>query len=214
MGHCYEFGVTIKDGCGHAMRVPTKTGACVCPTCNARCEGRFEACARIVSKKGYVPATAPKWAIDCTEPPKIKAPPPRRTMVAAPVVAADSTPSSDDAGLLRPELDTAKAVADAVEQAQTRLIDALRAELLQSLQPSIAALREELLTSVDEVRRELADRDKELVSAYDRLSASFSQLAEGAGVDRGTDKAVVEGLARVARRVGRIERSLGQRPPA
>ena len=209
MGQCYEFGVTIKDGCGHAMRVPTKTGACVCPTCKARCEGRFEACARIVSEKGYVPVTAPQWAVDCTEPPAIESPLPRRVTLAVPGIAADSSPPSGDVGVLRAELDAAKAelaalkeqtlgdrtpddrtpddamappstdaVADAVEQAQTRLIDALREDLLGSLGPPVTALRDELLSAIDEVRREFADRDKELVSAYDRLGVSYAQLSE------------------------------------
>ena len=214
MGQCYEFGVTIKDGCGHAMRVPTKTGACVCPTCQARCEGRFEACARIVSEKGYVPVTAPQWAVDCTEPPAIESPLPRRVTLAVPGIAADSSPPSGDVGVLRAELDATKAelaalkeqtlgdrtpddrtlddrtpddatappatdlVADAVEQAQTKLIEALREDLLGSLGPPITALRDELLSAIDEVRREFADRDKELVSAYDRLGVSYAQLSE------------------------------------
>jgi hypothetical protein len=263
MGQCYEFGVTIKEGCGHAMRVPTEAGACVCPTCKARCEGRFEACARIVSEPGYVPVTAPRWAIDCTEPPETEAPLPRRATASGPgFAAAPDAPGDevgtlrtvawpripgrarpdapgDEVGTLRTEIDAAKAellalvkqmvgnrapdsgtdpefpavIADAVEQAQSRLIDSLRAQLLQSLRPSIIALRDELLGAIDEVRREFADRDKELVSAYDRLNATYGQLVEGLGSDRSTDKAVVEGLARVARRVGRIERAFGQSPP-
>jgi hypothetical protein len=239
MGQCYEFGITIKEGCGHAMRVPTKTGACICPTCKARCEGRFEACERIVSQKGYIPVMAPQWAVDCTEPPAVEVALPRRGQVPTAAIPEAGDPPVDDAAeLVRVEIAAAKAeltamveravaerpgegpapdfsaeIASAIETAQSRLVDALRVQLLKALQPAVVALRDEMLGAVDEVRRELSDRDKELVDAYERLSAAYVSLSEAPGVDQETAKALVEGLTRVARRVGRIERSLGQTPP-
>ena len=68
MGQCYALGATINPACDHAMRVDEAGGACVCPTCEVRCEGRFEACGPILQRPGYVPVSAPQWAIDCVDP--------------------------------------------------------------------------------------------------------------------------------------------------
>lgn len=62
MGRCYEFGVSISDGCEQAMFVPPEGGRCVCIGCGAPCHGQFRGCSAIISKPGYVPAIAPKWA--------------------------------------------------------------------------------------------------------------------------------------------------------
>src|SRR5689334_10238395 len=62
MGRCYEFGVSIADGCEHAMAVADEGGYCHCTACGSRCDGRFRACAEVVAKPGYVPVAAPKVA--------------------------------------------------------------------------------------------------------------------------------------------------------
>lgn len=62
MGRCYEFGVSISDGCEQAMFVPAEGGRCECSGCGAPCHGQFRGCSAIISKPGYMPAIAPKWA--------------------------------------------------------------------------------------------------------------------------------------------------------
>lgn len=41
------------------MRVALSGGYCECETCGSLCDGRFNACAAVVSMPGYVPASAP-----------------------------------------------------------------------------------------------------------------------------------------------------------
>ena len=63
MGRCYEFGVLVGEGCEHAMVVPGSGQRCECATCGVTCTGKFAACETIIAKPGYVPATAPPWAL-------------------------------------------------------------------------------------------------------------------------------------------------------
>jgi len=234
MGQCYEFGVAIHADCAHAMRVSSIGGQCECPTCGTVCLGRFEGCTGILDQPGYVPVTAPTWAVDLTEPP-----PPTPTLPPRARLAGTNDESVvDDPGLdmlaeIRAELDDAKAelraviqesladvetdphsaafadaMTDAVERAQSRLIDALRAQLVQALRPAIGEVRDEMLGAMDSVRRELSDRDKELVDAFHGLADSYSQLSVVVESDRETTRVIVEGIARIARRVGRLERRL------
>jgi hypothetical protein len=63
MGRCYEFGVLVGEGCQHAMVVPASGGRCECEACGVACTGKFAACASILAQPGYVPATAPAWAL-------------------------------------------------------------------------------------------------------------------------------------------------------
>ena len=235
MGQCYEFGVAIHAGCGHAMRVGPTGGQCECPTCGAVCQGRFEGCVGILEQPGYIPVTAPQWAVDLTE-----APPPTPTLPPRARLAGNDDHAPDDAGTdasvpsdVRAELDAAKAelrdvirsslaqietdphsaaFADAVERAQTRLVDSLRTQMIQSLQPTITDVRDGLLSATDSLRRELSDRDKELVDAFNRLADSYSQLSVVIESDRETTRVIVEGIARIARRVGRLERRLADPP--
>lgn len=63
MGRCYEFGVLVGEGCQHAMVVPASGGRCECEVCGVACTGKFAGCAAILAQPGYVPATAPAWAL-------------------------------------------------------------------------------------------------------------------------------------------------------
>jgi len=238
MGQCYEFGVAIHADCGHAMRVGARGGQCECPTCGTVCVGRFEGCTRILDQPGYVPVTAPTWAVELTDPPPPTPTLPPRARLAGVVedpverAPADDTAASISAEL-REELDVAKqelreviqqslanverdphsaafadALTEAVERAQARLADSLRAQLIQSLRPAMTDVRDELLGATDSVRRELSDRDKELVDAFNGLADSYSQLSVVVESDRETTRVIVEGIARIARRVGRLEKRL------
>ncbi|MCJ7673054.1 MAG: hypothetical protein MUP67_13560 [Acidimicrobiia bacterium] len=170
------------------MRVDKKGGACVCPTCGAHCEGRFEACGPILEQPGYVPMTAPTWAIDCVDPP---APQP-----ALPRVARHDA----DASMSAPATD------------QSSTVD--QAHALRAVGPALSELRDELLGAIADVRRDLAGRDQQLADAYSNLSESYAKLSTAAEEERDMARAVVEGLARVARRVGRLEKTLlGAQPP-
>ena len=237
MGQCYEFGVAIHEGCGHAMRVGDDGGACVCPTCGAYCEGRFAGCGPILEQAGYVPVTAPSWAVECTERPE-----PTTTLHRLPRptgngrVAADGEVlpqggaeldaingrvAADDEVLPQggAELDAIRgelralvepAVAEAVEHAQARLADVFRAQRVQASDPALTGLRNEVLGVVDAMRREVADHAKELDETCERLSASYTQLVTGYQEDRAATRSVIVGLAR---RVDRLERALGTDPP-
>lgn len=45
MGWCHEFGVTVREDCGHPMRAAES--ACQCPECGVVCEGQFAGCATV-----------------------------------------------------------------------------------------------------------------------------------------------------------------------
>lgn len=45
MGWCHEFGVTVREECGHPMRAGE--AACQCPRCGVLCEGQFNGCATV-----------------------------------------------------------------------------------------------------------------------------------------------------------------------
>jgi len=212
MGQCYEFGVAIDEGCGHAMRVSDNGGACVCPTCGARCEGRFAACGPILEQPGYVPVTAPRWAVECTERPEPILLPVRRPTANGGVAVHDEVLPRVGAELdaigdeLRALVESA--VAEAVEHAQARLIDMLRAQRVAS-GPAFTELRNDVLGVVDAMRREVADHAKELDDTGDRLSAWYTQLVTGYQEDRAAARSIIDGLAT---RVQRLERALGTDP--
>jgi len=216
MGQCYEFGVAIHEGCGHAMRVSDDGGACVCPTCGAYCEGRFAACGPILERAGYVPVTAPRWAVLCTERPE---PEPTPLPVRGPTTKGRVAADDEALPQVGAELDAIRdelralvepAVAEAVEHAQARLVDVLRAQRVQASGPALTELRNEVLGVIDAMRREVADHAKELDDTGDRLSASYSQFVTGYQEDRAATRSVIEELAR---RVDRLERALGTDRP-
>jgi ABC-type transporter Mla subunit MlaD len=131
--------------------------------------------------------TAPTWAIDCVDPPAPEPALPRFARHDAD--ASMSAPGTDQSGT--------------VDQAQA----------LRAVGPALSELRDELLGAIADVRRDLADRDQQLADAYSNLSESYAKLSTAAEEERDMARAVVEGLARVARRVGRLERTLGAQPP-
>lgn len=45
MGWCHEFGVTVREECGHPMRAGE--AACQCPECGVVCEGQFAGCSTV-----------------------------------------------------------------------------------------------------------------------------------------------------------------------
>ena len=69
MGRCYEFGVSIREGCEHAMVVPAEGGRCECVGCGTSCPGRFKGCGRVIAQPGYIPSTAPGWSLTPPEEP-------------------------------------------------------------------------------------------------------------------------------------------------
>lgn len=45
MGWCHEFGVTVREDCGHPVQAGRS--ACHCPVCGVVCEGQFAGCATV-----------------------------------------------------------------------------------------------------------------------------------------------------------------------
>ncbi len=150
MGRCYEFSVDIVGGCGHAMVVSAAGGECECPTCGARCRGRFPACAGILAQPGYVPAIAPAWAVQRTAPP---VPPPLQVGGAR----------------LIPSLDVHVAAGDAVADLRTALHGTTA-----GLQARILAA----LDAVEEERGRDAGADTELAAALHELAEGLDGMAD------------------------------------
>ena len=60
MGWCHEFGVTVREGCGHPMRAGE--AACECPQCGIVCEGQFNGCATVwAAGPREVVLVRPEW---------------------------------------------------------------------------------------------------------------------------------------------------------
>ena len=89
MGRCYEFGVVITEGCDHTMTVPDEGGRCVCNSCGADCLGRFNGCASIISRPGYVPLLAPASAREHAPEPPAEAETPAAAVAAVPSAAPE-----------------------------------------------------------------------------------------------------------------------------
>jgi hypothetical protein len=214
VGRCYEFAAVIVDGCEHAMRVDSGGGACVCPTCEAHCTGRFAGCASILEQPGFVPQGAPDWAVQCLPAPQPSDRPHGSGHRSAAAVPKDAT--ADLEAIVRAELGSTSnelrelvsrafadarsgdreqaalsaSVEDALDHAQARLGDALIAQLQQALRPMMEQHRAQVLDAIEALRAELRERDE----------------------DRSRSTTTAEALARVTRRVGRVERSLGVTP--
>ncbi len=65
MGWCHEFGVTVREGCGHPMRAGE--AACECPQCGIVCEGQFNGCATVwAAGPREVVLVRPEWRAEVT----------------------------------------------------------------------------------------------------------------------------------------------------
>ncbi len=145
MGRCYEFGVVVGEGCEHAMVVPAGGGRCQCATCGVTCTGKFAACASIIDQPGYVPATAPAWAVAVGGPRPEPAPP-------RPPVGPAPQPSPDLTELVEA---VAKQIAEHDVELVTRIDDlaAQIAELQRQGAQQAASLQAALARLADVVER-------------------------------------------------------------
>ena len=209
MGHCYEFALDIVPGCGHAMTVSDSGGICECTTCGAVCGGRFEGCAAVLERPGYVPVNAPRWAIERTF---------SRQATSPPASAAHDTDATDDEVLdLIALRDQARRVADSAIDDASR---DLRLALEGATSGIVARVRNELETHViarsdtadlddllADIRSDLARATAQQTDTVDHIMKAIEQLALQGEADRVTLRAVVEGLDRLARRVSRLHSS-------
>lgn len=156
MGRCYEFGVLIGEGCEHAMVVPESGGRCQCATCGAACTGKFAACASIIDRPGYVPATAPTWAVAVGTPGPAPAP------SSPPAAGPAPRPSSPD---------------PAVGTVAGALVEAV-AERLAEIDAELGARIDTLSKAVDELRRQSAQEAASLQAAITNLAELVSRLDE------------------------------------
>ncbi|MGH9177230.1 MAG: hypothetical protein ACRD0N_01560 [Acidimicrobiales bacterium] len=160
MGRCYEFGVLVGEGCEHAMVVPDPGGRCECATCGARCAGRFAACAAIIESPGYVPVTAPAWAVAVGN-----------RSDRAPLGAGSSAGPGLGAGVpAQPE--PAEAAAD--------LVGALEGVAKQLAEHDV-----ELATRLDSLAERVAELQRQVTGQESGLQAVLARLA---AVDRKLDE--------------------------
>ncbi len=221
MGRCYEFASHIVDGCDHAMTVNLDGSACECPSCGAHCTGRYDGCASILAQPGFVPVSAPQWAIERRTRPAAPLDEPRVAMLRdAPV----SNPARRDNGVsdvqredvLAVIADLRREIADlAGSVASTGLADQVAERTAQETSRAIDArmreLRTDLTWSVDEARRDLDDASKRQLAALDTLTTGLAEATQQAGTNQRALRAMVEGLTRVASRLNKIEQALGLR---
>jgi hypothetical protein len=197
MGRCYEFGTVIVDGCDHAMRVADAGGACICPTCGAHCEGRYKGCVPILQHAGYVPSTAPSWAVEGTEPPVAQ---PESGWRSRAEESPGAVATVDGSG------DSARRLADAIGSS---LAEATHARQARDMERVTMGTRAELLEAVDGVRREIADHSKQLEDGQERLR---HDLTGARASDLEILRTMVDGLTRLSHRMERIEEALGLPP--
>ncbi len=217
MGHCYEFGTTIVGGCGHAMTVGPEGGACQCPTCGAHCEGRFKACEAILATPGYVPRVAPGWAVERQSPPAYE--PNSLGGVRVPLVVSGGANGDTERRELEhgdagpagaPTGDTADGERADVEIVLSELEDSPNGEAATSAE---SAASRELVAVVDDVRRDLSQRDTELVRVLERMADLYEGLADRLDADRRERLALVEVIAGLADRLTAIDVLPGAKPP-
>ena len=187
MGHCYEFALDIVPGCEHAMTVSDSGGVCECPTCDAVCGGRFEGCASVLERPGYVPMHAPRRAVGRTLSHQVLAQPssaPRDTEAAA---EADE----DVLDLIALRDQTRSVGVPARQEFATRV-----------MRRSDVASLDDVLT---DIRSDFARATAQHSDAVDHITKAIDQLALQLEMNRATLRAVVEGLDRLARRVSRLD---------
>lgn len=154
MGRCYEFGVLVGKGCEHAMVVPDAGGRCECATCAVVCTGKFAACAAITDHPGYVPSTAPAWAVAVGTP--------------APPTPPPSAPGTDPGPSL---------AGPPVGNVPGALVEAVTTQLADrdiELRARIDALAE----MVDDLRRQSAEQAASLQAALTNVADLMNRLDE------------------------------------
>lgn len=190
MGRCYEFGVDVVASCGHAMVVSASGGQCECPTCGARCGGRFAACAGILARPGYTPAIAPPWAVQRTAPP---VPVPLLSRPVRPSLRADA--GSDTLAPLDPYVQIRDEAREIVDDAVGDAVQDLRT----ALHGATTGLRGRIEAAIDAAE---ADRDRGAGSgAADELATALQHLAEGLDGVADRQAAVEERLTEVLERL-------------
>lgn len=178
------------------MIVSPEGGACVCSTCNTRCEGRFPACAGIIAQPGYVPAVAPRWAVGqmdlvAAEAEDLASPPPFPVLVsvgdggfiAAPVEEAESEPTLVE--VVRGELTTAR---EEMQATLDRVVGEMRDEMHVTLEG----------VALERVRRDHEDRDRDLAGVLERVALAFGALTERLETDRAERAGLVDMVGRLA----------------
>jgi hypothetical protein len=132
MGRCHDFGVQVGQGCGHPMQA--RENACVCPQCEAVCEGQFNGCPDV-------------WARG-----------PRPVQLAMPTVKNDhvngdrrEVPLAPTSGV---ELVLERQPAD--ETSESRIQAEARSHLLQWVELSVTGMRSELHALASEMGRQHA----------------------------------------------------------
>lgn len=166
MGRCYEFGVLVGEGCEHAMVVPHAAGRCECATCAVVCTGRFAGCAGIIERPGYVPPTAPAWAVAVGRPPE------------RPGAAAAAGGELGPAPAPRPVRQGAEGGERHGPAADVGSLEAVRKQLAEH-DVELATRIDALAEQVAGLHRRLAGHDEALRAVVDQLAALGSKLGEG-----------------------------------
>ena len=197
MGRCYEFGVSVHDGCEQAMVVAHEGGHCTCAACGAACPGRFKGCAIVVAQPGYVPLSAPVWA----RPGAAAAPPD-----ALPARLGSSPPQG------QPDWDAAVEPAQVDPPMREPATLALRQELttVRSLLEALLDRPERAVDAVQALNHQLAVRDGELGESFDRLTEAYQRLTNELVADREARQALVAAVDRVAERLASVEEAQGR----
>ncbi len=85
VGWCHEFGVTVREECGHPMQAGAS--ACSCPMCGVVCEGQFAGCATVWAN-GPRPVSLVRPEVQPTAPGSGQRP----SYLAEPVVGVGASP--------------------------------------------------------------------------------------------------------------------------
>lgn len=141
------------------MVVPAGGGRCECATCGVACTGKFAACTAIIDQPGYVPSTAPAWAVAVGAPSPAPAVAPDEPVLPEPP-APETGPSG---GGPAPTLPTGGDLTELIEAVAKQLsehdvdlvnrIDALAGQVaeLQRQSASQAAALEAAVAALDEL---------------------------------------------------------------
>lgn len=192
MGYCYEFALDIVSGCGHAMTVAPEGGRCECLTCGARCPGRFNGCAPVLEQPGYIPLTAPAWARERTHP---------EQPVTWHTNGDESGEQVIDLISLRHETRELQTLTRDLRTTVDRAANATAQTATQTTTDTVN--RADLARLFNGIHHEIDLATRRQAAAIDRLVDAVDRLTEQAEADRNMLRSVVEGLARLNRRVGR-----------